>query len=320
MITPRLFSALVLGLVLAAPVAADDEEYAHVSLREVRNNPTSFKSNKVAFKCRLNKVENQYAPFYTPFTPDRYLQVSCWGPESLVFAEKDRLDLFPNLFARRDMKWVPDLLETRRYSWIYVWGEVRNDFNETPWIEILDFEVMSEKSFTDVTLGAAIRGYDAFQKQDFEGALSELSRVVDYGLPRTDRFYVVKMKSMAAWALGRDEEAKREAIRGLRIRSRDSELNAIVEGTAPRATDDGEKKEGDGTEPKKEGDGTDLKKDGDGTEPKKDGSSIDELRDRVARLERENDKLKLELRAAREEVALSQDMPRSVAGKTEEGR
>lgn len=326
MIMPRLSVALILGLALSGTSRADDDEYAHVSLREIRHNATSFKATKVAFKCRLNKTENLYAPFYTPFTPDRYAQVSAWGPESQVFREKDRLDLFPNLFARRDAKWLPELLETPRYSWIYVWGEVVNDFNDQPWIEMFDIEVLSDKHYTDHSLGAAIRGYEAFETGDMEGTLAELSRVSDYGLPKTDRFHVVKMKAKAAWALGRDEEAKRSAVRGLRIRPRDSELNAILEGVAPRALpEEGEKTEGEGGTKegegvKKEGEGEGEKKEGEGEGEKKDGGSLNELRERVARLERENEKLRLELDAANEELSISKEMPLRVAGEGKEGR
>lgn len=310
---PRTHLAFALAFALAGTSLADEKDYANLSLREIRNNATSFKSTRVAFKCRLNKTENLYAPFYTPFTPDRYLQISVWGPESRIWREKDRLDIFPNLFARKDSKWLAELLETHRYSWIYVWGEVVNDFNDMPWIEVHDFELLSEKHLTDTTLGAFIRAWDAYEKGDNKAVCMELSprRFSSYVLPRTDRFHVVKLRAQAAWAIGEDELARTSAVIGLRIRPRDADLNAIVEGVAPRALPDEAAPEG-----AKDGDAE--KKEGEGEGEKKEGGSIESMRDRVARLERENEKLRLELEAAREELANGETEPKKVAGETDE--
>jgi len=125
---------LLAALALAAglPASADDTAFAHLGLRELRENPTSYRNTRVAFKCRVNKTENLYAPFHTPFTAEQHLQVSVWAPETKIFVAKERLDFFPNLFARRNRDWIAAFLEVPRYSWIYVWGEVKSDFGGGP--------------------------------------------------------------------------------------------------------------------------------------------------------------------------------------------
>lgn len=313
---PRLALAALAAAAIALPAAAHDDGFAHVSLREVRNNPEGFKNTRVTFKCRLNKTENMYAPVHTAFTAEQHAQVSGWGPESKVFISKERQDVFTNLFVRRDREWLADFLGTPRYSWLTVWGEVKSVFAGQPWIEIYDFEVMSDKHFTDATLGAAIRGYEAFDRNDMEATLAELARVSDYALPRTDRYHVLKMKALAAWSVGRDADAKRSAERGLKVRPEDAELKAIAEGVMPRSLAVGKEGEDGKAAPKPE----DPKKPELKPEPEpgedegEEGGMVDELRERLARLERENGTLRAELDAAREEMALSKDMPRRVAG------
>lgn len=312
----RLALAALAAAALALPAAAHEPGFAHVSLREIRNNPEGFKNTRVTFKCRLNKTENLYAPAHTAFTAEQHAQVSAWGPESKVFISKERQDVFTNLFVRRDREWLADFLGTPRYSWLTVWGEVRSVFAGQPWIEIYDFEVMSDKHFNDATLGATIRAYEAFDKNDMEGALAELARVSDYALPRTDRYHVLKMKALAAWSVGRDADAKRSAERGLKVRPEDGELKAIAEGVMPRSLTGG----GEAPPPGKEGEEgkpapktEEPKKPEPGEDEGEEGGMADELRERVARLERENGALRAELDAAREEMALSKDMPRRVA-------
>ncbi|MEK7468733.1 MAG: hypothetical protein AAB074_15085 [Planctomycetota bacterium] len=323
MLLQRLGIAVTALLMFAVPAPAGDGNFAHVSLREIRNNPNGFKNTRVTFKCRLNKTEDLYAPVHTAFTAEQHAQVSGWGAETKVFISKERQDVFTNLFIRRNREWLADFLGTPRYSWLMVWGEVKSVFAGQPWIEIYDFEVMSDKHFTDSTLGAAIRAYEAYDKNDMESTLAELSRVSDYALPKTDRYHVVKMKAQAAWSVGRDADAKRSAERGLKVRPEDPELKAIAEGVAPRSlTGGGETpppgaREGEeGTGPKKEEPKKVEPKEGEkepGEDEGEEGGMLDSLRERVARLERENGKLRGELDAAREEMAMGKEMPRRVA-------
>ncbi|KAF0244094.1 MAG: hypothetical protein FD180_2803 [Planctomycetota bacterium] len=302
------------------PSLADEGSFAHVSLREIRNNPNGFKNTRVTFKCRLNKTEDLYAPVHTAFTAEQHAQVSGWGAEAKVFISKERQDVFTNLFIRRDKEWLADFLGTPRYSWLMVWGEVKSVFAGQPWIEIYDYEVMSDKHFTDATLGAAIRAYEAYDKNDMESVLAELSRVSDYALPQTDRYHVVKMKAQAAWSVGRDADAKRSAERGLKVRPADPELRAIAEGVAPRSlTGGGETpppgaKEGEeGAAPKKVEEPKKVEPKEPGEDEGEEGGMVEELRERVARLEKENGKLRGELDAAREDMAAGREMPRRVA-------
>ncbi|MCE9583451.1 MAG: hypothetical protein K8T20_13275, partial [Planctomycetes bacterium] len=214
----RLAVLTAAALAFALPARAEKGDFAHVSLREIRNNPEGFRNQRVAFKCRLNKTEDLYAPFHTAFTSEQYLQISGWGPETKIFISKERQDVFTNLFIRRNRDWAAEFLATPRYSWLMVWGEVKSVFAGQPWIEVVDYELESDQHYTDATLGAAIRAFEAYDKNDMEGTLAELSRVEDYALPRTDRYHVVKMKAQAAWSVGRDADAKREALRGLKVR------------------------------------------------------------------------------------------------------
>ncbi|MCE9584655.1 MAG: hypothetical protein K8T20_19360, partial [Planctomycetes bacterium] len=186
-------------------------------------------------------------------------------------------------------------------------------FAGQPWIEVVDYELESDQHYTDATLGAAIRAFEAYDKNDMEGTLAELSRVEDYALPRTDRYHVVKMKAQAAWSVGRDADAKREALRGLKVRPEDPDLKAIAEGVAPRnlsgggespATGKKEGEDGKSADPTKPAPGKGLDKPKEpGEDEGEEGSMANGLRERVVRLERENLKLRQELEAAREEMA-----------------
>jgi hypothetical protein len=155
-----------------------------------------------------------------------------------------------------------------------------------------------------------------------ETTISELARVEDYALPETDRYHVCVMKALSAWSVGRDAEAKREAMVGLRVRPDDADLNGIAEGVKPRSLTGGGETPGKEGEPgAKEGEPGKKPETPKAEEKKEPGEDegekggMNRMRDRLARLEGENAKLRKELEAAREEMAVTREKPRRVAEK-----
>ncbi|MDQ7781171.1 MAG: hypothetical protein RDV41_15870, partial [Planctomycetota bacterium] len=53
-------------------------DYKDVSLEKLQGNPTAYKNTKVQFPAILDKVENLWAHFYTPFTADDFMAFSVW--------------------------------------------------------------------------------------------------------------------------------------------------------------------------------------------------------------------------------------------------
>ena len=127
----------------------------------------------------LGKISN---PFFTRFTPTEYSNFYTWADEQPIWQEKSYQDLFGMLFLAKTHPKLEALYALHVYQRIRVTGVVRNTFQNTPWIEVTDFDTVSGQLDTAV-LTHLFRGEKLMEQRAWQRAIAELSLAPGEGVP-----------------------------------------------------------------------------------------------------------------------------------------
>jgi hypothetical protein len=177
-----LFVSFLLGVV-ALP--AQDREFGtavKTTLTQVRQDPEAYKNVKVTFTVQfasLGKVSN---PFFTKFTPTDFANFYAWGDEQPIWRETSYNDVFGMLFLSKSHPGLEQLYEMRAYQRLNITGVIRNTFQNTPWIEVAEFETLKEQLDTAI-LSHLYRGEKLMEQRLWQRAMSELSLAPGEGVP-----------------------------------------------------------------------------------------------------------------------------------------
>lgn len=177
-----LLATLALG---AAVLPAQDREFGTpvpTTLSSVRAEPDAFRNVKIEFDAQfasLGKISN---PFFTRFTPADYMNLYVWADEQPIWQQKSYEDMFGYMFYSKLGDQLQDLFKLRRYQRIRVQAIVRNTFQGTPWIEVMQFETLPEQ--VDVpTLVHLSRGEQFMSERKWQRAIAELTLAPGPGVP-----------------------------------------------------------------------------------------------------------------------------------------
>jgi hypothetical protein len=177
-----LFVSFLLGV---AALPAQDREFGtavQTTLTQVRAEPEAFKNVKVSFTVQFTSLGKISNPFFTKFTPTDFANFYAWGDEQPIWQEKVYSDVFGMLFLSKMHPKLEQLYELRLYQRIKVTGVIRNTFQNTPWIEVSDFEVQDSQLDTAV-LTHLYRGEKLMEQRLWQRAIAELSLAPGEGVP-----------------------------------------------------------------------------------------------------------------------------------------
>ncbi|MFY9345702.1 MAG: hypothetical protein WAT39_24635 [Planctomycetota bacterium] len=179
-------TALFVSFVLAAhAVPAQDREFGtpvDTTLAQVRAEPEAYKNVKVAFTVQFASLGRISNPFFTKFTPTDYANIYVWADEQAIWQEKVYNDVFGMLFLSKSHDRLEELLSLRLYQRIKVTGIVRNTFQNTPWIEICDFDKVSGQ-LDNAVITHLYRGEKLMEQRSWQRAIAELSLAPGAGVP-----------------------------------------------------------------------------------------------------------------------------------------
>lgn len=161
----------------------DFDKYACVTLRELQRVPTNYKNARVRFLIRYHRTENLWAPFYTPFTPEDYLAFSGWAPEKKLWVKEDHLADFPFLYINKRSPDLNLVIQAPPYQVMELYGIVRNDFNNIPWVEVIHIVPCREPIIHDKLLHHMIRGLAAVKASRMEEGLGHLHEALHHDPP-----------------------------------------------------------------------------------------------------------------------------------------
>lgn len=178
------FVSFLLGV---AALPAQNRELGpavRTTLGAVRAEPEAFANVKVQFTVQFASLGRISNPFFTKFTSTDYANFYAWGDEQPIWQEPSYNDVFGMLFLSKLSKQLEKLYAMRLYQRMQVTGVVRNTFQNTPWIEVLEFKALDEQLDTAV-LTHLHRGEQLMEQRLWQRAISELSLAPGEGVPQT---------------------------------------------------------------------------------------------------------------------------------------
>jgi hypothetical protein len=178
-----LFVSFLLGV---ASLPAQDREFGtavNTTLTQVRVEPEAFKNVKVAFTVQFASLGKIANPFFTKFTPTDFANFYAWSDEQPIWQEKAYGDVFGMLFLAKTHPKLEQLYTLRVYQRVRVTGVIRNTFQNTPWIEVTDFEEVDGQLDTAV-LSHLYRGEKLMEQRLWQRAMAELSLAPGEGVPQ----------------------------------------------------------------------------------------------------------------------------------------
>ena len=179
-------SALLASFLLGvASLPAQANEFGvpvRTNLSALRSNPDAYHNVKVQFVVQFASLGRISNPFFTKFTPTDFTNFYGWGDDQKIWQETDYNDVFGMLFLSKSNAQLDTLYTMGLYNRMRCTGVVRNTFQNMPWIEVLEFEVLEEQVSTAV-LTHMHRGEGLMEQRLWQRAISELSLAPGSGVP-----------------------------------------------------------------------------------------------------------------------------------------
>jgi len=179
-------SALLVSFLLGvSALPAQDNEFGvavRTNLSAMRENPDAFRNVKVQFVVQFASLGRIANPFFTKFTPTDFTNFYGWSDDQNLWQENDYNDVFGMLFLSKSNQQLETLYTMRLYNRMRCTGVVRNTFQNIPWIEVLEYEVLGEQLDTAV-LTHLHRGEGLMKQRLWQRAISELSLAPGEGVP-----------------------------------------------------------------------------------------------------------------------------------------
>ncbi len=180
-------TALIVSFLLGVQaLPAQDRDFGTpvaTTLAQVRAEPEAFKNVKIAFTVQFTSLGKISNPFFTKFTPTDFANFYAWADEQPIWQEKAYNDVFGMLFLAKTHPKLEQLYTLRLYQRINVIGIVRNTFQDSPWIEVSDFELADGQLDTAV-ITHLYRGEKLMEQRAWQRAIAELSLAPGAGVPQ----------------------------------------------------------------------------------------------------------------------------------------
>lgn len=177
-----LLVAVALG---AMSLPAQDREFGEsvrTTLTEVRREPEAFKNVKIVFTVQFGSLGKLSNPFFTQFTPTDYANFYAWADEQPIWRQDAYEDLFGMLFYAKFGSQLDQLYKLGVYDRVEITGVVRNTFQGTPWIEVVNFKKVDGRVDMAV-LTHMYRGEQLMAQRKWARAIAELTAVDSPTLP-----------------------------------------------------------------------------------------------------------------------------------------
>lgn len=141
--------------------------YEEVKFKDVVANPGAYKSMHVEFDALFYRHdETVWNHFYTPFIPEDYKSFSAWVPEARIWEVDGWVSSVPTLYMRKQLKYMPELLEATPYALVRLSGTVVTDYENRPWIDVHRVSIRDREVFTEASLRMMIAGMtDAHERR-----------------------------------------------------------------------------------------------------------------------------------------------------------
>jgi len=201
--TSSLVLTLSLGLLPQQVITVDQKEtqVVETTLSAVRENPDAFLGVTVSVPVQFASLGTIHNPFFTRFVPSEYANFYAWADEQPIWQKPQYDDVFGQFFLSKSSKQLHELYQTRLYERVRLVGIVRNLFQGTPWIEVLELEKLSG-AVTTATLAHLYRGEQFMNRRQWQRAISELRLVSSRDAPATVGYHKDKQLGLCYLRIG----------------------------------------------------------------------------------------------------------------------
>jgi len=170
---------------LAASLTAQNPEFStpvSTTLTAIRADANAFRNVKVTFVAQFASLGNLTNPFFTRFTPTDFANFYVWADEQPIWQRDAYEDLFGNLFYSKLGSQLQSVFEMRAYQRLKVTGIIRNTFQNAPWIEVVEFDQLTDR-VNSAVLSHMYRGEQFMGQRRWQRAIAELTLVPGAGVP-----------------------------------------------------------------------------------------------------------------------------------------
>lgn len=232
----RLGRTFALSLAIAPAIAAQSGYEAaryvvvvSTTLDAIRANPDAFKNVAVRFPIQFCSIGQLSNPFFTRFVPSQYANFYAWSAEQPIWQRDAYDNVFGMLFLSKDNGQLQELYDQKLYSRLWVTGVVRNVFQNTPWIEVDEFERM-EQQVNTATLAHLYRADRHMSRREWPLAISELSLAPAREVPNYVRAAIHKNLGVCYLRMGEARAAMRHLDDATKLMTEvDHETKRLVE-------------------------------------------------------------------------------------------
>jgi hypothetical protein len=145
--------------------------YSDVSLKKIKEQPQTYKNTGVRIKVVFNKITDNWAPVFTFFTPEKYINFAAWGYDQQIWFKKSLLNDYPYFYIRKDNPHSKKIVNAERFSCMILKGVVSNIYAGRAWIEVEEITTGLTPCINEEILSLAIKANENFRKNNFVMAL-----------------------------------------------------------------------------------------------------------------------------------------------------
>ncbi len=191
MLAVLLLTALASGGEVASP------EPPAVELSQLRQHPSRWIGSTVRFTLQVDGPREDVPTHLSSFRAGRFFAFAAWSGDQVLWRGEHYGDPAERLFARRDGVAAAALAGARRYARFEVVGVVREIFQGTPWIEVVEARQL-QRSLSEGALVHATRAVSLMETERWALAADQFGRARAGFLPRAALAELARLQSVCA--------------------------------------------------------------------------------------------------------------------------
>jgi hypothetical protein len=204
-------------------------EPKQVTLAKVLEDPSAFLGVPVEMTIQFHETTKFFNPFFTRFTPERYVNFAAWGDEAALWMPEDFAASHPLFFVNKGGPDAQKVLGLAPFTRLRVTALTLSTFKGQAWIEILKIKV-ERKALSRTSLGHIITG-DKFAQQDrYNAAIQEYLKAWNADdLPGPARASVAGRLGRAYYETRQVQQARDYLSEAVRLDPEDTESKELLD-------------------------------------------------------------------------------------------
>ncbi|MFN7181228.1 MAG: hypothetical protein ACK4NF_00935 [Planctomycetota bacterium] len=160
-------SILLFGLISFLIYNELGVQYQETTLSRIKSSPSAYLNMGIKVKVIFNRITDYWAPVFTFFNSDQFINFSVWGYEQKIWFKKSLLNDYHYFYVNKNSKAGKKIIKAKKYECLYLKGVVRNVYNNRGWIEVEEAESNVTPCISEDILSLAIKANESFKEENF---------------------------------------------------------------------------------------------------------------------------------------------------------